>query len=354
MDFLTRLPVIGPLVARVLRSHPYRVYEHFTAARGNRLAGAVTFFGFLALFPLLTVALAIAVATLTDSRVEEIQKHISDQLPGISDALNLNSLVANAGAVGLVSGVLLLISGLGWVDTMRTSIRDVWQLPEEEGNPILRKAWDCLVLGGLGLVSLFSLAASAAGTTLAGRIAGWIGLGTGGPGGYLLTGVGLLIAVASDMVLFAYLLAPFPRIGGQHRWDVVQGALIGGVGFELLKILLASYLGSVAGKSLYGAFGVPVALLLWINFVSRLLMYCVAWTALADPAAARDRARERAGAMLKAANEAEAAERDDAATAGKEGKGGKEGKDGKDGGGDGNGEGDGDGGDGTPKARPQE
>ncbi|MFF2043280.1 YihY/virulence factor BrkB family protein [Kitasatospora sp. NPDC058170] len=298
MDFLTRLPVIGPLVARVLRSRPYRVYEHFTAARGNRLAGAVTFFGFLALFPLLTVALAIAAATLSDSRIDELQKRISDQLPGISDALNLPSLVANAGAVGLVSGVLLLLSGLGWVDTMRTSIRDIWQLPEEDGNPVLRKAWDCVVLGGLGLISLFSLAASAAGTTLAGRLADWIGLGTGGPGGYLLTGVGLLIAVAADTVLFAYLLAPFPRIGGQQRRDVLQGALIGAVGFELLKVLLASYLGSVAGRSLYGAFGVPVALLLWINFVSRLLMYCVAWTALADPAAARERAVARAREVL--------------------------------------------------------
>ncbi|WP_406199352.1 YihY/virulence factor BrkB family protein [Kitasatospora sp. NBC_01560] len=309
MDFLTRLPVIGPIVARVLRSRPYRVYQHFTAARGNRLAGAITFFGFLALFPLLTVALAIAVATLSDSRVAELQKKISDQLPGISDALNLSSLVANAGAVGLVSGVLLLISGLGWVDTMRSSVRDIWQLPPEDGNPVLRKAWDCLVLCGLGLVSLFSLAASAAGTTLAGRIADWIGLATGG---YLFTAVGLLIAVAADTLLFAYLLAPFPGIGGQHRRDVLQGALIGAVGFELLKILLASYLGSVAGKSLYGAFGVPVALLLWINFVCRLLMYCVSWTATADPAAALDRARERARQMVAEADEEEAAARADA------------------------------------------
>ncbi|WP_327677730.1 YihY/virulence factor BrkB family protein [Kitasatospora sp. NBC_00458] len=304
MDFLTRLPVIGPLVARVLRSRPYRAYEHLTAVRGNRLAGAVTFFGFLALFPLLTVALAIAVATLSDARVDDIQEHISEQLPGISDALNLPSLVANAGAVGLVSGVLLLLSGLGWVDTMRTSIRDVWQLPDEEGNPVLRKALDCLVLGGLGLVSLFSLGASAAGTTLAGRIADWIGLGRGGPGGYLLTGVGLLVAIASAMVLFAYLLAPFARIGGQSRRAVLQGALIGAAGFELLKVLLSSYLGSVAGKSLYGAFGVPVALLLWINFVCRLLMYCVAWTATADPEAARERAREHARAIVEKADEA--------------------------------------------------
>ncbi|GAB7182669.1 YihY/virulence factor BrkB family protein [Kitasatospora sp. Ki12] len=302
MDFLTRLPVIGPLVSRVLRSRPYRVYEYFSAARGNRLAGAVTFFGFLALFPLLTVGLAVAVAALSDSQVNDLQKRISDQLPGLSDALNLPSLVSSAGAVGLVGGALLLVSGLGWVDTMRTSIRDLWQLPQEDGNPVLRKAWDVVVLGGLGLVSLFSLGASAAGTTLAGRIADAIGLGSG----YLLTGVGVLIAIGCDTLLFAYLLAPFPGITGQRRRDVLRGALIGAVGFELLKVLLASYLGSVAGRSLYGAFATPVALLLWINFVCRLLMYCVAWTATADPAAARERTRAHGRALLEAADKAEA------------------------------------------------
>ncbi|MFE4519043.1 YihY/virulence factor BrkB family protein [Kitasatospora sp. NPDC056783] len=304
MDFLTRLPVVGPLVARVLRSRPYRVYEYFTAARGNRLAGAVTFFGFLALFPLLTVGLAIAAATLSDSQVRDLQEHIADQLPGLSDAVNLPSLVSNAGAVGVVGGALLLVSGLGWVDTMRTSIRDLWQLPHDEGNPVLRKAWDVAVLAGLGLVSLFSLAVSAVGTTLAGRVADAIGLGSG----YLLTAVGVLIAIACDMLLFAYLLAPFSGITDQRRRDLVQGALIGSVGFELLKLLLASYLGSVAGRSLYGAFATPVALLLWINFVSRLLMYCVAWTATADPADALERTRAHGRALLAAADKAEAAE----------------------------------------------
>ncbi|MEU3568214.1 YihY/virulence factor BrkB family protein [Kitasatospora sp. NPDC036755] len=311
MDFLTRLPVVGPLVARVLRSRPYRVYEYFAAARGNRLAGAVTFFGFLALFPLLTVGLAIAAATLSDSRVHDLQGHIADQLPGLADALNLPALVSNAGTVGLVGGALLLVSGLGWVDTMRTSIRDLWQLPHDEGNPVLRKAWDVAVLAGLGLVSLFSLAASAAGTTLA----GWIAEASGLTSGYLLTAVGVLIAIACDMLLFAYLLAPFPGITDQRRRDLVQGALIGAVGFELLKLLLASYLGSVAGRNLYGAFATPVALLLWINFVSRLLMYCVAWTATADPEAARERARAQGRALLEAADEAQAAEEAERAAA---------------------------------------
>lgn len=56
-------------------------------------------------------------------------------------------------------------------------------------------------------------------------------------------------------------------------------ALLGAVGFELLKLLLGSYMREVAGKSMYGAFGVPIALLLWINFTAKLLLFCAAWTA---------------------------------------------------------------------------
>ncbi|MFI9269194.1 YhjD/YihY/BrkB family envelope integrity protein [Kitasatospora sp. NPDC052896] len=296
MDFLTRLPVIGPVVAAVLRSRPYRVYGHFTAVKANRLAGAITFFGFLALFPLLTVALAIAVATLSSHQVDDLKNRIAHQTPGLASSLGLDSLVANAAAVGAISGVVLLISGLGWVDTMRGAIRDVWRLPEESENFLLRKGWDCLVLVGLGVVSVISLGASSVGTTLAGRLASALGLADRGPGHVLLAVAGFVLAVIADLLLFWYLLAPFPRIPGQRRADLLTAALIAAIGFELLKLLLSSYLSRVAGKSLYGAFGVPVALLLWIDFVCRLLLYCVSWTALADPDAARRRALDAAEA----------------------------------------------------------
>ncbi|WP_051970246.1 YihY/virulence factor BrkB family protein [Kitasatospora azatica] len=303
MGFLTRLPVLGPLLAAVLRSRPYRVYQLLSAAKGNRLAGAVTFFGFLALFPLLTVALAIAVSTLTPTRVDSLKHKIADQVPGLSDSLGLDSLIANAATVGVISGLLLLVSGLGWVATIRGSIRDIWQLPAEQDNVVLLKIKDCVVLLGLGLVSIVSLGASTVATRLAGQLATGLGLADRGPGHWLLVASGFVIAVGADLLLFLYLLGPFPGIYGQHRRDLLTAALIGAVGFELLKLLLSSYLGSVAGKSLYGAFGVPVALLLWINFVCRLLMYCVSWTALADPEGARARARASAEAAYRAAGE---------------------------------------------------
>ncbi|QMU79235.1 YihY/virulence factor BrkB family protein [Streptacidiphilus sp. PB12-B1b] len=304
MDWLTRLPMIGPVAAWVLKSRPYRVFEHFNDVGSNQLAGAVTFFGFLALFPLLTVAMAVAVSALSGSQVRHFQDRIEDQLPGLANALDLDALVRNAGTVGVVGGALLLVSGLGWVNTTRVSIRTVWRLPAEPGNPVLRRVLDVGVLLGLGPVAAVSLGASALTSALTGQLAHWLGIQHSSVGRFLLSAAAVLIAIGSDMLLFAYVLVGLPRIGDQRRTVVAQGALMGAVGFELLKQLLSAYLSDVARKSVYGAFGTPVALLLWINFIFRWLFYCTAWTATADPDAARRRALDRAQEAWQSATEA--------------------------------------------------
>ncbi|MBZ9641878.1 YhjD/YihY/BrkB family envelope integrity protein, partial [Streptomyces sp. PSKA30] len=81
-------------------------------------------------------------------------------------------------------------------------------------------------------------------------------------------------------LLLVYLLTRLARVHPGWRAVVVAG-LIGAIGFELLKWLLTGYLQGVAGKSMYGAFAVPVAVVLWINLMARLLLYCAAWTATA-------------------------------------------------------------------------
>jgi membrane protein len=284
MDWLTRLPVVGPVVAWMQRTRPYRVFEHFNDVHGNRMAAAVTFFGFLALFPLLTVAAAIGAAVLTDAQVHHIQEQLAEQLPGIARSLDLNSLVQHAGTVGVVSGLVLLYSGVGWVSTLRESVREVWDLPEDPGNPVVRKVLDVAVLVGLGVVCLVSLAASSVGSALAGWLAHEAGLSRTGTGEKLLAVAGFVVAVGADMLIFAYLLVGLPRLQEELRTEqrrglVLQGALIGAFGFEVLKLALSSYISGVAGRSMYGAFGVPVALLLWINFICRLFFFCAAWTA---------------------------------------------------------------------------
>ncbi|MFF5564259.1 YihY/virulence factor BrkB family protein [Streptomyces sp. NPDC012623] len=279
MDWLKKLPVIGPFVARLMRTHAWRSYETLDRVHWARLAAAITFISFLALFPLITVGAAVGAALLSKGQLDRLQAGIEKQVPGISDQLDINALVANAGTVGLVAGALLLFTGIGWVGSMRECLRAVWELDAgEEGNPVVLKGKDGLVLLGLGAVGLASLGASGFGSTAIGWTAARLGIPEGGAGGVLLQIAALAVAVLADFLLLLYVLTLLPRVQPPRR-RLVVAALVGAVGFELLKLLLGGYMKGVAAKSMYGAFGVPVALLLWINFTAKLLLFCAAWTA---------------------------------------------------------------------------
>ncbi|MEU9030186.1 YihY/virulence factor BrkB family protein [Streptomyces sp. NPDC048383] len=279
MDWLTKLPVIGPLVSTAMRTHAWRSYERLDRVHWTRLAAAITFISFLALFPLITVAAAVGAGLLSQEQLDRLQKNLSDQVPGISDQLDINGLVANAGTIGLVAAALLLFTGIGWVGSMRDCLRAVWDKDDEdEGNPIARKGKDALVLLGLGGAGLASAAASIIGSSAVGKSGEALGLSSGGAGGVLLRTAAFLVGVVAAFLLLLYVLTLLPGVE-PPRARLLQAALIGAAGFELLKLLLSGYIREVAGKSMYGAFGVPIALLLWINFMAKLLLFCAAWTA---------------------------------------------------------------------------
>ncbi|MFE1553069.1 YihY/virulence factor BrkB family protein [Streptomyces sp. NPDC058718] len=287
MDWLTKLPVIGPAAARLMRTHAWRSYETLDEVHWSRLAAAITFLSFLALFPLITVAAAIGAALLSTEQLDKIEEKVADQVPGISDQLDIDGLVANAGTVGLIAGALLLLTGISWIGSMRECLRAVWGLDDvEEGNPIVRKGKDALVLLGLGGVAVCSLAASWLGSTAVGWTADKAGISGEGAGGYLLQAAAVLVAAAADFLMLLYILTLLPGVQPPRR-RLLVAAVIGAIGFELLKLLLGGYMKGVAGKSMYGAFGTPIALMLWINFTAKLLLFCAAWTATGsrqDPA----------------------------------------------------------------------
>ncbi|MFF4643927.1 YihY/virulence factor BrkB family protein [Streptomyces sp. NPDC001389] len=316
MDWLKKLPVIGPLVAAVLRTHAWRSYERLDRVHWSRLAAAITFISFLALFPLITLAAAVGAALLSQEQLDELQKRLAEQVPGISDQLDLPGLVANAGAVGLVAGALLLLTGIGWVGSMRDCLRAVWEKDDEDtGNPIVRKGKDALVLLGLGGAALASAAASTIGASAVGKSAEVFGIPREGAGGALLRSGAFLVGVLAAFLLLLYLLTLLPGVE-PSRSRLLQAALIGAAGFELLKLLLSGYMRGVAGKSMYGAFGVPVALLLWINFTAKLLLFCAAWTAARDDGEERQEETARAGAAEDDAPEGAAPEAEGRAGAG--------------------------------------
>ncbi|MGX1883311.1 YihY/virulence factor BrkB family protein [Streptomyces sp. NPDC055287] len=310
MDWLKNLPVVGPFVTRLAVTHAWRTYETLDRVHWTRLAAAITFISFLALFPLITVAAAIGAALLSDDQLQRMESKIAEQVPGISGQLDLASLVDNAGTVGIVAGALLLFTGIGWVGSMRECLRAVWEMDDtDEGNPFLRRLKDAGVLAGLGLIGLSSWAASSIGSTAVDWTAEQVGMSESGAGGVLLQIAALALAVGADFLILLYVLTLLPGVQPvRHR--LITASLIGAIGFELLKVLLGSYMKGVAAKSMYGAFGVPVALLLWINLTAKLLLCCAAWTATRHDS---ERAAEREASDAEAEEgEAEAKDAEEA------------------------------------------
>jgi membrane protein len=278
MDWLKRLPVVGPLAARAMRTHAWRSFERLDRVKWARLAAAMTFTSFVALFPLLTVAASIAAATLSGDQQATLQDKLAEQVPGISEQLDIDSLVENAGTVGLIAAAALLFTGINWAGSTRGCLRDVWELPEEEENLARRVLKDAGILVGLGGAVLVTIGASTVASTMVGWIVRRLGIDEGGLGSVLLYLAAFAVAVLADFLLLLYVLTLLPGVEPPRR-RLLVAALTGAIGFELLKLLLSGYLQGVAAKSMYGAFGVPVALLLWINFTAKLVLFCAAWTA---------------------------------------------------------------------------
>ena len=255
-----------------------RTYERFKVQRGTRLAAAMTYSAFLSLFPLLAVGVAITAAVLGNSGVAKLRTQFQTNLPGLADKFPLDSVVNQAATVGLISGALLLWSGLSWVNTARGSLRAIWKVPDMPGKFIGRKLADLASLVGLGLTVVVSLAATAISASLATTMLRWLGVADSLLARELLRLIGLVVGLGASTAMFAYLLAGIPRLV-IARGLLFRAALVGAIVLEVTKGLIASYLSGVAGKSLYGAFGVPVAIMIWLNLTFQMLLFLSAWTA---------------------------------------------------------------------------
>lgn len=259
--------------ARFSRTQLWRAWQRYGDRRGNRLAGATSFFGFLSLFPLIVLAAAIAGPLLGDKAVEALKDSLQQNLPGIGNQIDIDSLIAHAGTIGLISGITLLLTGLGWIDSMRASIRSMHELDDEPGNAVTNKLWDLGALVGLGLIGLISTGASSILAGLTRRIVDRTNLD-----GSLLSACSIVLGIGAGAILFLYLQTALPRILLPRKVALIA-ALAGGILFYLAQKLGNVYVTHVIGtNAAYGALALPLALLVWIYLMTRAIMLVAAWT----------------------------------------------------------------------------
>jgi membrane protein len=263
---------------RFSRTQLWRAWKRYGDRRGNRLAGATTFFGFLSLFPLIVLAAAITGPLLGDPAIKTLKDTLQKNLPGIGDKIDIDSLISHAGTIGLISGVSLLLTGLGWVDALRASIRSMHELDDEPGNFVVLKLVDLGAMLGLGAVGLIATASSSIMTGLSKRIVDWIDLDGTWVASWGLDLISVVLGIASGAILFLYMQTALPRIKLPRRVAFIA-ALAGGILFYLAQKLGNLYVSHVLGtNAAYGALALPLALLVWIYVLTRVIMLIAAWT----------------------------------------------------------------------------
>ncbi|HEY0475761.1 MAG TPA: YihY/virulence factor BrkB family protein [Kribbella sp.] len=263
--------------ARFSRTQLWRAWKRYGNRRGNRLAAATSFYAFLSMFPLIVLAAAVTGKLLNHDAVEKLKNALRTNLPGIGDQIDLDTLINNAGTIGLISGASLLLTGLGWIDCLRASIRSMHELDDEPGNPIKLKLQDLGALIGLGLIGLIATAASSILTGLSDRIVQWIGLQGTWFANWGLVVISVVIGIGAGAVLFLYLQTALPRIILPRKVALIA-ALVGGVLFYLAQRLGNTYVKNVIGNNAaYGTLALPLALLVWIYLMTRAIMLIAAW-----------------------------------------------------------------------------
>ena len=235
-----------------------RVQERMGELNGNQLASSVTLSAFLALFPLLLVA--IAIVGFLSSKDPTLARDVVENLGLTGEAAQtmrdaIDSAEQSRRAASIIGFVGLLWSGLGLVAALQYAINATWQV---KGRGLRDKLIGLMWLGGAFAI----FAASFGITTLLNFLPGF------------LAPIGIVVGIAVNFALWLWAMKVLPN--RDVAWKaLVPGAAFGAIGFEILKAVGSIYVPRVVASSqaLYGTLGVVFATLAWLLFFGRLLVY---------------------------------------------------------------------------------
>ena len=265
--------------------HVVRAGARYTERHGDHYAAAITYFSVLALVPILMVAFAVAGLILRSqpALLDQIQAGITAQVPGsLGTTINdvIDQAIKSAGAVGVFGLLGALYSGIGWMGNLREALSEQWAQPPETPNVVKKTIFDLLALVGLGLALVLSFVVSAAGNAFGALLLDLVGLGDVGWARFLLGLFAILLGLGANWLVFMWVISRLPRAPVAAR-SAVKAAVLGAIGFEILKQVMQIYLSSVTSSPAGAAFGPIIGLMVFAFFMSRFILFVTAWAATA-------------------------------------------------------------------------
>lgn len=235
-----------------------RVHKRYGELNGNYLASAVTLSAFLSIFPLLLFAIAVLgfISAGKPDLAATVTKNMGLTGQAANEITNAIRTAQDSRQVASVIGVVgLLWSGLGLVAAVQYAINAAWQVT---GRGWRDKLKGLLWLAGATLLILNSFALAA----VINFLPGW------------LAPLGIVAGLSVNLGLWVW---TFKVLGTRDvGWKaLLPGAVVGALGLEVLKAVGAFYVprAVASASALYGTLGVVFAILAWLLFFGRLVVY---------------------------------------------------------------------------------
>lgn len=238
--------------------HLWRSKQRYDEAMGGRLAAALAYYAFFAAFALAFVAFSILGFALgADGELEgSVAAYLETHLP----QLEVEQIRQPRGAFAAIGLVGLVLTGVAWVEGLRSAQRLIWRLDEQPGNPVVRRLVDLGMLVGLTLLLGLSL-------WLAASIERFLTPALGWAFGW----VGSVLGWTVNLMLAGALLAAVPRLRMPVR-RLLPSALIVATGITLLTTAGQFVIRRTEDNPAYQVASGVVGLLLFLYLFSQLLL----------------------------------------------------------------------------------
>jgi YihY family inner membrane protein len=242
----------------------FAVAKKYGDDRGGMLAAVITYYGFVALFPLLLLFVTVVGFALHDKPglQHDLLKSALSDFPIIGTQLRRNIHGLQGSGLALAIGLLGLLWGsLGVAQAAQHTMAEVWDVPER-----LRPGFGPRLARALLIVGLLAL-----GTVATTVITGFT-TATGQSVALRVVTLGLTLGANVVLYIAAFrVLTPKPV----ETRDLVLGAVVAGVLWTVLQTV-GSYLIEHQlrhSSEVYGFFAIVLGLLAWLYLGAQVLVY---------------------------------------------------------------------------------
>lgn len=277
---------------RARRSRAWRTVSRFTQVGGGVLSAGMSYQALFAVFAGLWLGFSAIGIWLRDREdlLDTLVDQINTFVPGLIGQ-SKNSLVSlqdllNAPAVSVgsvIAGASLAFVAVLWFTGTRRAIRITFDLEVKEyRNWFLLKFRDLVLALCFSLAIIVSSALTLVSTSVFDTVLDWLGWGydswiVGGLG----TAARYVAMYAFDVVVLMAMFRYLAEVRVPRR-HLLVGCAAGAAATFLLKVAGAALLNGVTSNPLLAPFAVVIGLLLWFNFICRILLLTASWIATGE------------------------------------------------------------------------